>query len=447
MPYSKDTRTLEPGDTYVAIVGENHDGHDFIPEALEKGASGIVTEQDLDERGVDVPAEVDLVQVEDSIGYLVEQATEKIRRLDPDIVAITGSMGKTTTKTAIRAVLRETFDIVVSAGNKNTPLGLSLLLLNSDITPATKLILEMGARLKGDLKKLCSHFPPTVSVITNVRRVHIETFGSIEGVQREKSELVRALDEDGTACLNGDDPRVLAMDEHNRGGKITYGTGADCDLRPEHITATLPMLGEPAIYSSLAAMSVGRAFDMSMDEINERLEHIDPEKGRLNRLRGRGESVLIDDSYNASPEAVRAALRVLNEQAEEQRREQGQSRRIAFLGDMLELGDTEVEQHAQILREATDATDAVHAVGELMTQGAETLSPEERERITMHDDSSVLADALRDGPVYDPRAGDVILVKGSQGARMERISEALLHPDVDPADVLPRQSTSWKQIA
>ena len=438
MPYSIDTRTLQPGDVYVALQGERHDGHDFIPQAVAKGASGLVTEQD-----VDVPGTIEVVRVESTLDYLTEQAAEKVRRLDPDVVAITGSMGKTTTKTAVFAVLRKAFDVVASEGNKNTPLGLSLLVLNRMLTPETKLILEMGARFEGDLRTLCTYFPPTVSVVTNVRGVHVETFGDIEGVQREKAEVVRALGEDGTACLNGDDPRALAMAEVNRGRTITYGTGRACDVRPGRITATLPILGAHAIYTALAAMSVGLAVGMQDEQINEGLAEMEPEKGRLRRLRGRGHSVLIDDTYNASPEAARAALRILEEQGRE---EQGSTRRIAFLGDMLELGATEIEEHARVLAEAAQSVDAVHAVGQIMARAAETLPPAQQDRITLHATSSDLAAALRAGRVYDPRARDVILVKGSQGTRMERISEALLHPNLTPEDVLPRQSESWKQI-
>ncbi len=433
MPYSIDTRTLQPGDVYVAIRGENHDGHDFISQAVEKGASGVIAEQD-----VDVPDSIDVIRVESTLDYLIEQAVEKVRRLDPDVVAITGSIGKTTTKMAVFAVLRETFDVVASEGNKNTPLGLSLLILNRNFTPETKLILEMGARFEGDLRDLCAYFPPTTSVVTNVRGVHVETFGSIEGIQREKSEIVRALDADGTACLNGDDPRVLAMAEVNRGRTIIYGAGAACDVRPDRITAALPILGEHTVYTALAAMSVGLAFGMPDETINEGLAKMEPEKGRLSRLRGRGGSILIDDTYNASPEAALAALRVLKEQ-------EG-ARRIAFLGDMLELGETEVEEHARVLAEVVRSVDAVHAVGNIMARAAETLPLTQRDRITLHVNSSGLAAALRAGRVYAPRAGDAILVKGSQGTRMERVSEALLHPDLKPEDVLPRQSESWKQI-
>ena len=178
---------------------------------------------------------------------------------------------------------------------------------------------------------------------------------------------------------------------------------------------------------------------MSDEDINRGLARIDTEKGRLNRLDGRNGSTLIDDTYNASPDATLAALRVLAGQ--------DGTRRIAFLGDMLELGETEVEQHADVLAAATESTNAVFAVGSIMARAAATLSTEQRARITLHPKSKDLAAAIRDGREYEPKPGDVVLVKGSQGTRMERISEVLLHPDLAPEDVLPRQSESWKQIA
>ena len=432
MTYSTDTRTLQPGDIYVAIRGEVHDGHSFIPQAIEKGAAGIVTEVN-----VDVPDGVEVICVPDSIGYLVEQAVAKIERLKPAIVAITGSVGKTTTRTAVEAVLGEAFEVVASEGNKNTPLGLSLLILNREINPTTTLVLEMGARLEGDLKELCGYFRPTISVVTNVKGVHVETFGSIEGVQREKSELVRALGPEGTACLNGDDPRVRAMADLHLGRTIFYGTTDDCKVRPEHITAELPILGEPALWTAMAAMAVGRAAELDNATINRGLAKMRPEKGRLNRLRGRNDSILIDDTYNASPDAVEAALGVLSGLDAE--------RRIAFLGDMLELGDTEIEQHHAVLDTAKQHADLIFAVGPRMREAVMRIS--DATRVESYATAADLAVMIRSNRAYQPRPGDAILVKGSQGTRMERVSEALLHPEVDPADVLPRQTDAWKQIA
>ncbi|MCH7976786.1 MAG: UDP-N-acetylmuramoyl-tripeptide--D-alanyl-D-alanine ligase [Bacteroidetes bacterium] len=434
MAYSTDTRTLQSGDIYVAIRGEVYDGHDFISQAIEKGAAGIVTEVEID-----ASDGIDVIRVENTLDYLIRMAREKVRLHASDIVAITGSVGKTSTKTAVHAVLQEGFDVVASEGNKNTPLGLSLTLLNADFDSETKLVLEMGARLKGDIKELCSYFPPTVSVVTNVKGVHLETFGSIVGVQQEKSEIVRALDANGTACLNGDDALVRAMADLHQGMTLFYGCSEASDIRPEHITTELPILGDHAIYTAMAACAAGRALGMSFEAINRGLANIQPEKGRLARLRGRNNSVLIDDTYNASPEATLAALVVLRRQSGE--------RYIAFLGDMLELGETEVEEHTRVLAAAVKSVDTVHAVGPIMALAVGTLPAEQQARITFHPTSSGLAVALRAGRFYEPQPGDVILVKGSQGTRMEHISEALLHPDLNPEDVLPRQSESWKQIA
>jgi UDP-N-acetylmuramoyl-tripeptide--D-alanyl-D-alanine ligase len=429
MPYSTDTRTLQPGDTYVAVRGDLHDGHDFVAEAVRKGAAGVVVE-----RAVEVPGHVEVTRVEDSIAYLVAEASHKLRQSGARVVAITGSMGKTSVRAAATAVLSEAFGVVPSEGNKNTPLGLSLMLLNRDIDADSVLVLEMGARLPGDIRELCAAFPPTVSVVTVVRGVHLETLGTLDGIEQEKGEIVAALGPDGTACLNGDDPRVRRMAERTEARALFYGAGPDCDVTPDAITATLPVLGAHAVTTALAAFAVGRALGMDDDAINRGLEQIEPEKGRLNRLPGRGGSVLIDDTYNASPDAARAALDVL--------REQDGTRHVAVLGDMLELGEREVEEHVAVLEDAA-SLDAVFAVGEIMGRAVERLGPETRARVAHVPTSADLADVLDER--LAPRAGDVVLVKGSQGARMERVSAALLAPDLDPADHLPRQSESWRQ--
>ncbi|MEM8601744.1 MAG: UDP-N-acetylmuramoyl-tripeptide--D-alanyl-D-alanine ligase [Bacteroidota bacterium] len=431
--YSTDTRTLQPGDTFVAIRGETFDGHAFVAQAVSRGATGVVVEQ-----AVEVPDGVTVTVVDDTIGYLVAQAQARIAAVRPAIVAITGSVGKTTTRAALEAVLGEAFPVMASEGNRNTPLGLALLILNRPITPESVLVLEMGARLKGDLKELCSYFPPTVSVLTNVRGVHVETFGSIKGVQREKSELVRALGPAGTAILNGDDPRVRQMAAVNDGRSVFYGTGEDNDLRPDRITADLPLLGDHAVLTALAAYGAGQALGMTDAQINAGLTKIQPEKGRLNRLRGRNGSTLIDDTYNASPDPVHAALRVL--------RDLPATRRLAFLGDMLELGDDEIAQHTEVLNYAVGIAEHVHTVGPRMAEAAAGLSEHQRAAVTTHETSAAIAEAVNAGTLLIAE-GDAALVKGSQGMRMERVSEALLHPDLDAADHLPRQSTSWKQIA
>ncbi len=430
MAFSTDTRTLQPGDTYVAIRGETHDGHAFVDDAVAKGATAVVVEQPVPEaEGVKV------IQVESSIGWLVARASAHVRGLGLRTVGITGSVGKTTTRTAIGAVLRESFQVQTSEGNKNTPLGLSLTLLNADLTPDTVLVLEMGARFSGDIKELREAFPLTVGVITNVRGVHLETMGSLDGIEREKSEIVRGLTEAGTAVINGDDPRARRMADVTRGRVLTYGTGSDCDVRPEHVTATLPILGDHAIYTALCATAVGQALGMEARAITRGLEAMESEPGRLRRLAGRDGSTLVDDTYNASPDAARSALGVLAGL--------DATRRTAFLGDMLELGDTEVEQHLDVLTEALARADRVVAVGPIMRQAVLRLP--DTSRVAAYPTSQAVADDLASGRL-GVQAGEAALVKGSQGTRMERVSQALLSPEVDPADVLPRQTSQWKAI-
>ena len=431
--HSTDTRTIQPGDIYVAIRGELHDGHRFIPDAIEKGAAGVVADHD-----VDVPDGVALTVVPDTVAWVAQTASDRVRASGARVVGITGSVGKTSVRTATTAVLRQAFRVVGSEGNKNTPLGLGLLLLDADLDADAVLVLEMGARIPGDIRDLAALFPPTVAIVTNVKGVHVETLGSVDGVAREKSELVRGLAADGVACLNGDDERTAAMAGLHPGRSILFGTGPSCDLGPEHVTAELPILGAHAPMTALAAFAAGRALGMADETINRGLERIEPEKGRLRRLAGRGGSTLVDDTYNASPDATVSALDVLRDLPAE--------RRVAFLGDMLELGSTEVEQHAGVLRHAlaTDgvALDRVVAVGPRYARAAALVG--EADRLVLAPSAADVAADL--DAVWSPRAGDAALVKGSQGLRMERVSEALLAPDLDPADVLPRQTEAWKAI-
>ena len=308
------------------------------------------------------------------------------------------------------------------------------MVLNREMGPDTVVVMEMGARFEGNIKELTRLFPPTVSIVTNVKGVHLETFGSLDMIEQEKGELVAALGTNGTAVLNADDPRVRAMRARNAGQTLFYSTTAQADLTPDAITAQLPILGAHAVYTALAAFGAGRALGVTDRAINAGLAQIQPEKGRLVRLAGRAGSTLIDDTYNASPEATVAALEVMSGL-------EG-ARRVAFLGDMLELGADEVEQHRHVLEAATQHADLVFAVGPLMKQAVVRLS--DAAPVTAFASAAALADAIREGEAFEPQPGDVLLVKGSQGTRMERISEALLAPELDPADHLPRQTAAWK---
>lgn len=433
MAYSTDTRTLRSGDIFVAIPGERHDGHDFVPAAFEKGAASAIVEHPVP--GVDTGR---LTIVDDTTLHLARIASAQVRQSGCTVVAITGSMGKTTTKNAIASVLGTVYPVVASEGNLNTLLGLSMTLVNRAIDGETKLVLEMGASGRGDIADMCAYFKPDISVVTNVRGVHLETFGSLNGVQQAKGELVRALGRDGLACINVDDPLSVPLGAWCDGRILTYGTQSGCDITPANITADLPLLGGHVVYVAMAAYAVGQACCMTPDAINDALRHLKPEKGRLCRLRARNGAILIDDTYNASPDAMESALEVLSSQ--------DARRRVVFMGDMLELGPTEVEDHLRLIRQALKHADEVIVVGSISQAAHALLGPSEAGRVKVFEDSSVVAKLLADGRVYAPWTGDVILVKGSQGVRMERVSRALLAENIDPSAVLPRQSPAWLAI-
>ena len=426
--YSIDTRTLARGEVYVAIRGERYDGHDFVLEALNKGAGGLVLERHVD----GIPDGIPVETVEDSEQHLCRLASDSIRKTRSQTIAITGSIGKTTTKNAVSTVLGGKFSVLYTPGNLNTPLGIALTVLNADIATGSKLVLEMGATRRGDIAHLCSFYPPQVSVVTNVYGVHLDSYGSVEAVASAKSEIVRALTAEGVACLNHDAPLVRAMAEVNAGRTSFYGRSESCDVRPGHITATVPLLGEHVIDIALSALAVGRTQGISDEEINRQLEQLVPESGRLNRLEGVNGCTLVDDTYNASPRSTEVALSVLNSLPAR--------RRVAILGDMLELGAISATAHENAVNQAKSVADQLIIVGPLM--GAVKAG----EGVLHYHDSTEVVQALRMHEIASPQRGDVVLIKGSQGARMERISKALLHPAIDPASVLVRQSPGWVQV-
>jgi UDP-N-acetylmuramoyl-tripeptide--D-alanyl-D-alanine ligase len=435
MRYSKDTRSIQAGDYYVAIKGENFDGHAFVRDALAKGAAKVVIEQDLGQ-DVDVPAE-SVIRVSNTLQYLIEQAQEKIRQFQPKIVGITGSVGKTSTRKAVVHVLKASFKVVEPEGNLNTPLGLALTILNGLDAPETVLVLEMGARFVGDIDELCGYFRPDIGVVTNVHGVHLETFGSLENIAHEKGMIVEHLTSSGIACLNADNELVRAMSSRNKGRTILYSANnadTEAEIHADLIPKPYSILGGHAIYTILAAYSVGYALGMEKAQMLAQIATLTSEKGRLSKLNGRNGSILIDDTYNASPAATLSALNVLKNIESK--------RKIAFLGDMLELGEDESSAHQQVAQAALESAHEVFFVGQRMKTAIELLGI--ATKVHWFATSTEVAEHLHQPNFLKLTTDDAILVKGSQGIRMERISEALLDPSVDPSSVLVRQETSWK---
>jgi len=427
--FSKDTRTIRTGDWYVAIRGEVFDGHRFIAEAIAKGAMGVITEEAVQ---TDVP-DVQVVQVKNSIDHLVELAQERIQKLKPQIIGITGSVGKTSTRTAIAHVVSAAFPVVVPEGNLNTPLGLALTILNGLTQENSVMVLEMGARFVGDIAELTAAFRPDISFVTTVQGVHLETFGSIENIAQEKGMIVEALDESGVACLNYDDPRVRDMKERCKGRVVFYsGQEESVELPATLIPKPYPLLGGHAIYTMLAAYAAGHVLGMPKEVILKQIATLKTEKGRLSKLPARNGGILIDDTYNASPVATLSALRLLANM---------EGRRIACLGDMLELGEEEATGHELVAKEAIEAANICCFVGPRFQAALSVLDVQGAHWFP---DSKALANALALGLVFQVSSDDVVLVKGSQGLRMERVAEAVLDPKIHPADVLVRQEASWK---
>jgi UDP-N-acetylmuramoyl-tripeptide--D-alanyl-D-alanine ligase len=432
--YTHDTRTLQPGDYYVAVRGERYDGHSFVPEAIRKGAAGLIVDRRAaDMHDVEIPPHVELIRVSDSVAYLAREANRRLMRLGCDVVAVTGSVGKTTVKQAIVTVLREAFSVVTPQGNWNTLLGISLTILNELTHSEQKFVTEMGIYYQSDLLQMCSIIPPNVGVVTNVQAVHLDTLGTIENVALAKSELVDSIGPNGIACLNSDDPRVHAMQSRCRGRVLLYGTQEGAHIMPDRLRADIPLLGSYRTQTALAALSVAECFDMPDEQIQAGLAKLKSEKGRLVKLAGRNGATLIDDTYNASLLSSMAALDTLHEQPA--------TRRIAFLGDMLELGSEEDAAHRAVLARVLDIAEQVVLVGPRFARAARHFTPQQVATFT---DSLTALEALKSGAFYVPAAGDVVLIKGSAGIRMERLVAHLLNPELDPRAVLIRQEAGWQ---
>ncbi len=440
--YTHDTRTLEPGDYYVAIRGERYDGHTFIPNALEQGAAGLVIDRDLATlpglSNLSVPTHIDIIRVDDCTTYLAREARRRLETLGCDVVAITGSVGKTTTKKAIVNVLQQAYAVVTPRGNWNTLLGLSLTVLNELTHSDQKFVTEIGIYHAGEITEVCTYIRPRVAVVVNVRGVHLETMGTIENIARAKGELVECLPSDGYACLNYDDPRVRAMQDRCQGRVRSYGIDQAADVRPERITTEIPLLGDYKTHIALAAIAVADCFDMPDELVQQGLAQIQSDKGRLYKLPGIHDTVLIDDTYNASLSSSLAALEVL-------RQYDGDGpRRIAMLGDMLELGSEEESSHQIVVTWALEVADLVLLVGPRFWHAVTQLNAHSPDRLFTFADVHAALEALQEEPIYQAMPGDVVLFKGSAGMRMERLVELFLSPELAARDVLVRQEAHWR---
>ncbi|MEK6753116.1 MAG: UDP-N-acetylmuramoyl-tripeptide--D-alanyl-D-alanine ligase [Chloroflexota bacterium] len=439
-----DSRQVIPGSLFVAIPGEKVDGHDFIADAFKRGASFALIQKDvpasfptLDLRGglsADSPLTLDstlCLRVDNTISALQQIARFWRRKLDLRVVGITGSVGKSTTKEMIAEVLGVRYRTLKNLGNLNNEIGLPLTILKLG-KGYERAVLEMGFYVPGEIQFLCDIAQPQIGVVTNVGTVHAERAGSQEAIAKGKSELIHSLPSDGVAILNFDDPWVRRMEEKSKARVFFYGLSPEADLwadqieglgldgirfrlhyKGETLHTHIPMIGRHSVHTALRAASVGLNDGLHWQEIFEGLSHGHAQL-RLVAVRSGSGALILDDTYNASPESMLAALNLLDEM---------DGRKIAVLGDMLELGPYEKQGHEMVGMRAAQVSKT------LLTLGARARMIADAARRAGMKPSHVFEfetpDLIVDWLNKNLTSNDAVLIKGSHGLRMDRITAAL----------------------
>ncbi len=419
-----DSRKAGRGDIFIALKGEHVDGHDFVVAAAARGAAAAIVSREID---------VDIAQyvVPDPLRALQDLAFQRRNdRPRVKVIGVTGSVGKTTTKELTATVLATRYNTFRSAGNLNSEIGMPLMLL--ELTQRhRRAVLEMGMWAAGEIAFLCDLAQPEIGIVTNVGPSHLERLGTIEAIEKEKGDLPAALPEDGIAVLNADDPRVAAMADRTNANVVTYGLSAEADVRAEDIQSQglagvrftlvhgderhpvysrLP--GRAMIHNALAAAATALCDGLELDEIAVALTEAQIEM-RLQPHKGRNGSLIIDDTYNASPASMRAALDLLGEVP---------GRKIAVLGDMRELGSEETEGHRDVGRYAASIADIIYTVGPLGRWIGDAAIHAGHPVTHISAGKDGVAEAI--APLLEP--GDVVLVKASRSLELETLVADLM---------------------
>jgi UDP-N-acetylmuramoyl-tripeptide--D-alanyl-D-alanine ligase len=427
-----DSRVVAPGQLFVALPGERTDGHAFLRDAAIRGASALVVSQDVEDRaGL---GDVTVLRVSDGLAALHAIAAAWRTRFDPLVVGVTGSIAKTSTKEAIAAVLANRFETLKNEGNQNNEIGLPLTVLRMGPEHEAA-VLEMGMYVGGEIADLARIGRPRIGVVTAVQPVHLSRIGSIDAIEKAKGELVEALPpavDGGVAVLNADDERVRRMASRTAARITTYGFDQGADITAAGIESagadgmhfelsarsgrrdvTIPTLGRMAVHNALAAAAVGEAAGLTLDEIAAGLERgwAAPHRAELIRAGG---LTIVDDSYNASPASVIAALELLAGLP---------GRRIAVLGEMLELGEGHAVGHRRVGEAAAAIADRLIVVGEgaaAIAEGALAGGLEPEQVVSAPD-----RDAALEAVLAAHRVGDVVLVKASRGIELDKLVDDL----------------------
>ncbi len=422
---SIDSRTLNESDLFMAIKGDNFDGHDFLHSAISGGASAVVVSRNWYSENEDsIKAPVGIYIAVDTQLFLGEYANSHRKLKKQPVVGITGSNGKTTVKEMTALVLSKIGSVHKTKGNLNNHIGVPLTLLEmSDSTDYA--VIELGINHPGEMSYLCSVAEPDVALITNVEIVHTEFFGSIEQVAKAKGEIFTCMAAGGIAIVNIDDKHIRELGE-NLEKKLTYSLYEDADMRGKIIRTeddsravvefdgcepfTLNVLGKKMAENALAAAAIGLKFAVPLPDICDALASYQGIKGRMYRMEIAGR-IVIDDSYNANPASVELALNALSAFS-------ATAKKIVVLGDMLELGTHSEEQHREIGRKlSTAGFDAVYAFGSESKATVDEAYKEGSNEMIHFNSKEEMTARLMD--FSNP--GDLILVKGSRAMQMEDV--------------------------
>ncbi len=441
---SVDSRQIQPGQLFVALPGEAVDGHDYVAKAFENGAAAALIQRPVSglptidlstgnlPEGFSIPSAPVCFLVKDTLQTLQQFAALWRSQCPTRVIGITGSVGKSTTKEVTAQVLSQHFNTLKNAGNFNNEIGLPLTLIG--LKPEhERAVLEMGFFVPGEIQQLCDIARPSVGVITNIGTVHAERAGSQEVIALGKSELVQALPEDGWAILNYDDPWVKPMAEKTHARVLFYGVNPGADLWADQISShglegirfrmhyhnevlhlRIPLIGRHSVHTALRAIAVALVEGLTWQEIITGLKESKPQL-RMVTVRTPEGALVLDDTYNAAPESMLAALNLM---------EEIDGVKIGILGDMLELGPYEKEGHIKVGIRAAEVCSELILIGERsrMIGDAAVQAGLNRDKITWFADVPELIEYVRGRKFND---GEVILVKGSHGLRMERITAAM----------------------
>ncbi len=414
-----DSRKILPGELFFALVGRR-DGHNFVMDAYSRGAIGAVVQ-----RKIDIP--MPQIIVEDTLAALGKLAKTYRETIDPEVIAITGSVGKTTTREMIAHILSVKYKTHSAKLNYNNLIGLPLTLLDMD-ADAQIAVVELGINQKGEMERLADIAQPDAGVFTAIAPVHTEGLGSIDGIVTEKMKMLQSMPQSAPVFINADSQPLVKATRSIRNEVITYAIENDADFKAENIEFTdgratftvgdarfkLPLLGKAAIYSALAATAVAKFFDISEKVSAQALLNIEPARHRMHLVQ-LGEVTVLDDSYNSSPAALQEAVKTMMLIPAR--------RRIAVLGDMLELGALAEKYHrkaGELI--AKSEIDGAVLFGELMKSAYKKLKSLGFGGDVIWSDDF---DEAREGMLKIIEPGDLILVKGSNSMRMGRFIEAI----------------------